>query len=241
MSLVPEGIRDGKIGRFPVWAVGVLIAGAIILFLFIRNRNRNAVPEDTDPAVPGEGAFESVDGLSAGDFADQLGGNFPSNVSLAPIPERPFTNAQWKIAAFDFLVGTGKNPYTVTRALQKYLAGEQLTDDERALIDLATSNPNISLPPEGVNLPPVVTTPPPPPPTSTPPPATTPPATTPPATGGERRFVIVAKFTTKNPPWNSYLQGIASRYGRSVSQLQAWNGIKNPNIIYTGQKVYVDP
>ena len=240
MSLVPEEMRDGKIGRFPVWAIGVLIAGAIILFLFIRNRNRNAVPENTDPDVPGEGAFESVDGLAGGDFIDQLGGNFPSNVSLAPIPERPFTNAQWKIAAFDFLVGTGKNPYTVTRALQKYLAGEVLTEDERALIDLATANPNISLPPEGANLPPVVTTPPPP--TNTPPPVTTPPPTnTPPPASSERRYVIVAKFTTVNPPWNSYLQGIASRYGRSVAQLQAWNGIKNPNIIYTGQKIYVDP
>jgi len=169
---LPEELRDGKVGRFPVWAIGVLIAGAIILFLFIRNRNRNATPEDTDPSVPGDGVLENVDGLPVADFADQLSGNFPSNVSLAPAPQRPMTNAQWLIAAHDFLVGMSKNPFTVLRALQKFLAGEALTEEERALVELATANPNLSLPPEGVNLPPVVTQPAPgtgnPPPTSTP-------------------------------------------------------------------------
>jgi hypothetical protein len=160
MSLVPEEVRDGRIGRFPVWAIGVLVAGAIILFLFIRNRNRNATPEQTDPSVPGEGLVENVDGIPPLDFVDQIGGNFPSNVSLAPAPQRPVTNAQWLIAAFDFLIGLSKNPITAQRALQKYLAGEGLNDEERALVEQATANPNISLPPEGVNLPPVVTVPP---------------------------------------------------------------------------------
>lgn len=35
------------------------------------------------------------------------------------------------------------------------------------------------------------------------------------------------------------LSEIAARYGTSVSQLQSWNGIKNANVIYAGQKIRV--
>lgn len=35
------------------------------------------------------------------------------------------------------------------------------------------------------------------------------------------------------------LSGIASKYGTTVKQLQSWNGIKNANVIYAGQKIRV--
>lgn len=35
------------------------------------------------------------------------------------------------------------------------------------------------------------------------------------------------------------LSGIAKKYGTTVSQLQSWNGIKNANVIYAGQKIRV--
>ena len=35
------------------------------------------------------------------------------------------------------------------------------------------------------------------------------------------------------------LSVIAQKYGTTVSQLQSWNGISNPNLIYTGQKLRV--
>ena len=35
------------------------------------------------------------------------------------------------------------------------------------------------------------------------------------------------------------LSGIAARFGTSISQLQSWNGIKNANLIYAGQKIRV--
>ena len=35
------------------------------------------------------------------------------------------------------------------------------------------------------------------------------------------------------------LSEIAQKYGTSVSQLQSWNGIKNANVIYAGQKIRV--
>lgn len=164
-----DAVRDGKIGRFPVWAIGVLIAGAVILFVFIRNKRRGET--STAQETIGAGVEENVAGIPDASFLDQIGGNYPADVSLAPLPDRPATNAQWLIVAFDFLVGEGKNPLTVQRALQKYLAGEQLTDEEKALIDLATANSRISLPPEGVNLPPISN---PGPPGSSPPPGSNP-------------------------------------------------------------------
>jgi LysM repeat protein len=53
--------------------------------------------------------------------------------------------------------------------------------------------------------------------------------------------VVVKKFTTTNPPWQSNLSGIAAHSGRSVGQLQSWNGIANANVIYTDQEIWVDP
>ena len=185
MSL-PAELRDGRIGRFPVWAIGVVLAGLIIGFLFIRNRNRNATPEQTDASVPGDGAADSVAGIPTSDFADQISSNFPANVSLAPAPQRPLTNAQWLIAAFDYLVSLAKNPITAQRALQKYLAGEQLTEEERGLVELATANNNISLPPEGANLPPAGTQPPP---GSSTPPTSTPAPTSAVANAGENLYM----------------------------------------------------
>lgn len=35
------------------------------------------------------------------------------------------------------------------------------------------------------------------------------------------------------------LSAIAQRYGTTVSQLQSWNGINNPDVIYTGQRLRV--
>jgi LysM repeat protein len=52
--------------------------------------------------------------------------------------------------------------------------------------------------------------------------------------------VTVAKWTSHNAPWNSTLSGIAAHYHTTVANLLKLNpGIKNPNVIYAGQKVKV--
>lgn len=67
-------------------------------------------------------------------------------------------------------------------------------------------------------------------------PSTPPPAPPPPPS---RPYVTVAKYTSTNTPWNSTLSGIAAHTGISLSHLEALNPqISNPNLIYTGQKVY---
>lgn len=53
--------------------------------------------------------------------------------------------------------------------------------------------------------------------------------------------VTVARYTTKNPPWNSTLSGIASHYNTTVSALMKLNPtITNPNVIRTGQQIRVN-
>ena len=37
------------------------------------------------------------------------------------------------------------------------------------------------------------------------------------------------------------LSGIAPRFGVTVAQIQQWNNIKNPDLIYVGQKLTIYP
>ncbi len=54
------------------------------------------------------------------------------------------------------------------------------------------------------------------------------------------QYVSVAKYTTKSPPWNSTLSGIAKHYGTSVANLLKLNPqVKNKNVIYAGSKIRV--
>ena len=58
-----------------------------------------------------------------------------------------------------------------------------------------------------------------------------------------KTFVTVVKYTTKNPPWNSTLSGIAKKYNMSLSKLLSFSENskyrKNPNLIHVGDKVRV--
>lgn len=94
-------------------------------------------------------------------------------------------------------------------------------------------NVNPGGPPTNITPPPKTWTPPPwkpkPPPKPAPKPA--PPKTT---------TVTVAKWTAHNAPWNSTLSGIAAHYHTTVANLLKLNpGIRNPNLIYAGQKIKV--
>lgn len=51
------------------------------------------------------------------------------------------------------------------------------------------------------------------------------------ATSSSKQYYTIKKGDT--------LSSIASKYGTTVSKLQSWNGIKNANLIYAGQKIRV--
>lgn len=245
MSL-PEELRDGKIGRVPVWAIGVGIAGLVLVFMWFRNRGKS---KDTDPTYDDfggelvfDGSEEGVSGLPPGAIGDFLDRNatdpaYPVGLTPQGIPG-PITNVQWVRLAFDWLIGQGNDPQLVERALQKYISGQPLTAAERAVVNLAQRA--FGAPPEGLILTPET-----PPTPQIPPknPGPLPPGRGSPRPGTTRRSVIVARYKTPNPPWNSTLWGIAQHYGRTVRQLQDWNfGTgSNRTVIYTGQRIWVDP
>lgn len=94
------------------------------------------------------------------------------------------------------------------------------------------------------------------PPAATPPPAPTPPTAAPPPappapTQPRGQWVTVAKFTTKNPPWNSTLSGIAKQIkGSAATSVWSaiWNAPENaaerarrkaPNKIQPGDRIFV--
>jgi LysM repeat protein len=156
------------------------------------------------------------------------------------------SNGDWSQAVIQYMTDNNlvENPAQLSAALGKYLTGAFIDPDDTAdtsLIQQAIAvkgYPPIAGPhgfPPAINNHPGSTTP----------PVTNPgspkPPTPPPKTLPKRRYVVVAHFTQKNPPWNSTLSGIAGRSGRSVSQLASWNGISNPNVIHTSQHIWIDP
>lgn len=69
------------------------------------------------------------------------------------------------------------------------------------------------------------------------------------ATGGAGGWQKYAKGTYVN--YGNYivytvasgdvLSGIAPRFGVTIAQIQQWNNIKNPDLIYVGQKLTIYP
>lgn len=120
-----------------------------------------------------------------------------------------------------------------------------------AFVDADTTNITWPGMPPGGGRPPVSTLPapttPPAPPSTRPQPSPVLPKQPPKAPVG--KFVTVAKFTTKNPPWNSTVWGITSRLLGPKAQWQAvWNAPQNaalkakrkdPKKIQPGDKVWV--
>jgi LysM repeat protein len=136
------------------------------------------------------------------------------------------------------------DPAQLSAALGKYITGTYIDPSSAAysLVQQAISvqdYPPIAGAngyPPAINTHPATTTPP-----VTTPGTPTPPKPPPPKALPKRRYVVVTAFTTKNPPWNSTLSGIAGRSHRTVSQLASWNGISNPNVITTGKHIWIDP
>jgi hypothetical protein len=194
----------------------------------------------------------SVGGVAGGGSAIPTGGTG----SIAP--GAGFTsNGQWVQAVIQYVTDNAlvEDPSKMSAALGKYVTGAYIDPNDTADISLiqqaiaVQGYPPIAGAngyPPAINTHPATTTPPvttPPPPTTispTPIPTPTPVAPVR-ATLPKRRYVIVVKYTSVNPPWNSTLSGIAGRAHRTVAQLATWNHITNPNLIYVGQKIWIDP
>jgi LysM repeat protein len=238
-----SSIIQSKIGRFPVWLVGLVLAALVIGFLWWKRRGTKSAPSADPLAVNDQAAYYdgSQDGVSGlppgaiGGYLDQspLDSAYPVGLTPSGIPG-PITNVQWARLAQDWLLGQGNDPALVERALAKYVQGLALNTQEQAVINIAQRT--FGSPPEGpILVPQTPDTP------VTPPPTGTTPQTPTPTAPAARRSVVVARYTSSNPPWNSTLSGIASRYGTTVARLSQINNISNPNFIRTGQTIWIDP
>ena len=156
---LPEELRDGKIGRVPVWAVGVLLAGGIVLFMFWRNRavkkavrSNPGISGDTQPVTDyGVDANYGLPSGAIGDYLDSDPTNpaYPIGLTSRGVPG-PITNVQWSRLAADYLNGQGNDPALVERALAKYIRGQALDAAEQSIVNIAQRV--FGVPPEGLIL-----------------------------------------------------------------------------------------
>jgi LysM domain-containing protein len=219
-----------EIGGIPAWQIGIGLAAVIVGWSYWRGRGRKptGTTEPTEPLV-GNVDDQAGYGLPSGAIGTYLGNDptnpaYPTGMTPRGIPG-PVTNEQWARLAFDELVSKGDDPSLVATALWKYINSNTLSPAENAVVNMALQL--FGAPPEGVI------------PVNTGGSGGTPTPGTPP--GNARRYVIVARWHTPNPPWNSYLEGIAQHFGVTVQQLVTINHISNPRLIYTGQKIWIDP
>lgn len=223
----------GRVDR--KWVIGgALVVVGIAGYWWFSGRTPNAVdPNAIDPltGLP----YSAEQGTGAGGYVNPN----PVQSVIDGTAGTIKTNAEWAAAVTEALSNLGIDANYVAGVLGKYLGRVPLTLTEAATVRTAWAYKG--KPPEGPDNFTLETgggstpgggggggggtTPPPPPPPAAPP----------------RRYVRVAKFTSKNPPWNSTLSGIAGRSGRTVAQLKSWNAIANVNVIFTGQKIWIDP
>lgn len=222
MSELTSGLRDGKIGRVPIWAVGVGLAGAIVLFMFWRNRSASSAASSsvaTDDQSLYYSGEEGVEGLPPGAIGDFLGSNptdpaYPVGLTPGGIPG-PITNVQWSRLAFDWLIGLGNDPSLTERALAKYIQGMSLTAQETSIVNLAKTA--FGAPPEGLILTPPET--PVPPPTTQPAPGPGPTPT--PALG------VVWENVLKGQSSDAWINAMTAKYGVYYGTIAA----SNPGIV----------
>lgn len=132
-----------KIGPFPAWVYGALIALLAAGYYYVSGRS-NGTPASDSLAAPN--AADSGAGIQdeTGTVPVVSGGSVPTTGGTSA----PTDNLAWFTAASNFLVAANFDTASVTNALNKYLQGEQLTLTERAMVNMAVAR--YGVPPEGV-------------------------------------------------------------------------------------------
>lgn len=214
----------------PAWLWGVVIGGGIAAYAWITRSSG----DDVTPAPAAPASTDYGDAVDAGDIQ-----GIPTVKDTSPPVT---TNPAWIRVVTDRLVALGYDPVQVNNALTKGLAGLTLTAQEAALWNEAVRR--YGAPPEGA--PPItVDTPtgtPDPTPDPTPEPTPSPVPTPPPG-----HWELVTKYTSRNPPWNSTISGMAAHFGISPWSV-IWNHPNNaalrgqrgrPELIRPGDRVWI--
>lgn len=155
-----------KAGPLPVGVWIIAAGGGIGIALYMR---RYSTPADTTPVGTEDQSFTQGGSTFTPDGVGGTAGSGGSNVP--PLPTAPSDNDEWFQRASNYLVGKGLSGSQVSYSLGRWLGGESLTPQDRAIVDMAIAA--IGNPP----------TQPPPSPNAPPPPVNLPPRTTPPMPG----------------------------------------------------------
>lgn len=248
----------GKVKKTWVY-IGAAGALGIIAAVWWRSRSSEPLPEEL-PEEPG--LEDYTGGLQTGSAG---GSSTTGGISWQPAPPAdpddlpPTTNAMWTQRGVDWMQNLSFDAQLVATVLGKYLARVPVVASEADIIRTVIGA--IGPPPVGeyriilVSTPPTPPPPDPKPPTPKPPtPPKPPPAPAPPTPQKpkptpapvEYHTVTVAKFTSRKPPWNSTMSGIAGHYGKTWQSV--WDDAKNaplkklrgkPELIRPGDIVYV--
>lgn len=132
---------QGKRGKI------LMIGGGLAIVAYVWYTRSNGTPEET----PVDPEATVTEGSARTPQTDPEVGN--SNTGTGST--RPETNAAWLADGTDFLISRGTPASTAYNVLNKALGGEQLTDQEKALVSQVITA--IGSPPDG--MPPLVSTP----------------------------------------------------------------------------------
>ncbi len=152
-----SGALGKQMGPLPLWGwIAVLAASGGIIIM-----RRKKTAKATATATP--------DSVTYAQQAQQpTVGNMLNNPG-APIvtggTPKPVTNDDWRSQAVTTLIAKGYSPLTIDTAMANYLAGQPLSTQQQALIDMALASLGVppTPPPAAQMAPPTVTQPPEPP------------------------------------------------------------------------------
>jgi hypothetical protein len=168
-----EKALGSRVAGVPAWALGTILAVAIIGFIAWRNHTKNkpaqgSTNDQSNPSGNAGGhdpnAVDPATGLTYGQ-EDQTGSGYPSTPIASYLAENPtnaaypvggvpqglpaaVTNQQWARLVADSLLAKGDDPLLVEQALADYLNGKTLNAAESAVIRLGLTT--FGSPPEGV-------------------------------------------------------------------------------------------
>jgi hypothetical protein len=138
-------------GKIPAWGYGVGIAGAFLLFEFIRNRNPSANTANQNAATPPAPGTTTVKTVSSGGGGGQPWPWRPFWTFGPPTPPGVSTNTEWRHVAGDWLASKGYKDGEVNDVLADFLDGQQsdMSREEKRIVDLAVDE--WGPPPEGTS------------------------------------------------------------------------------------------
>jgi len=196
-----------KLGPFPVWMWGLLLAGAYLVL----HKRLGGGGQQTDSAG-NVGTIDPATGYVYGSTQDQAGlaaqrstSTDNTSSSGATVGGQYADNSSWGRAAVNYLVSLGEDPTGANEAVQQYLSSQTLSPAQQAMINLAV---------QGIGAPPQL-----PGPTGTPPPPiNNPPSGVVYATNPPSGFIVRGKTgSSLTVVWNasSNATGYTVRYGRT--------------------------